>query len=66
MQEGLLAQTVSRADAQSITRSAGAMIEGGTVMPSLRATRRLTFSSNVVGCCIGKSVGRAPRRILSM
>src|SRR5215469_11477030 len=49
----------------STTRSARAMTVGGTVMPSPLATVRLMLSSNVVGCCIGRSEGFAPLRILS-
>ena len=49
----------------SITLSARAMTVGGTVIPSLLAVLRLTLSSNVVGCSIGRSLGFAPLRILS-
>src|SRR5262245_41572068 len=49
----------------SITLSARAMTVGGRVMPSLLAALRLMLNSNVIGCCIGKSVGLAPLRILS-
>ena len=38
----------------------------GNVIPSAFATFRLTANSNPVGRSIGKSVGRAPLRILSM
>src|SRR6185312_16289356 len=38
----------------------------GNVIPSAFATFRLTANSNRVGRSIGKSVGRAPLRILSM
>src|SRR6266478_4730811 len=48
----------------SITSSARARIDGGTVRPSALAVLRLTTSSNVVGCCTGKSAGLAPLRIL--
>lgn len=50
---------------QSMTRSARTSTDGGTVSPSARAVLRLTASSNVVGCSIGRSPGRAPLRILS-
>src|ERR1700731_4639733 len=48
----------------SITSSARARIDGGTVSPSALAVLRLTTSSNVVGCCTGRSAGLAPLRIL--
>jgi hypothetical protein len=48
-----------------ITSSACSMIDSGIVMPSARAVLRLTTSSNLVGCSIGKSPGLAPLRILS-
>src|SRR5215472_379000 len=44
----------------SITSSARTRIDGGTVMPSALAVLRLTTSSNVVGCCTGRSAGLAP------
>src|SRR5262249_48698468 len=46
------------------TTSARARIEGGTVMSSALAVLRLTTSSNLVGCCTGKSAGLAPLRII--
>jgi len=49
----------------SITLSARAITVGGTVMPSFLAVLTSMVSSNVVGCCIGKSAGLAPLRILS-
>ena len=49
----------------SITSSARASIEGGTVRPSAFAVFRLTISSNLVGCSTGVSEGLAPLRILS-
>src|SRR5262249_7626645 len=49
----------------SMTRSATARIEGGNVRPSAFAVFRLITSSNVVGCSIGRSRGRAPLRIQS-
>jgi hypothetical protein len=49
----------------SITSSAVASSEGGTVRPSAFAVLRLMTSSNLVGCSTGKSPGLAPLRILS-
>src|SRR5262245_9017949 len=59
---------VSRCSKQhpySITSSARASSEGGTVRPSAFAVLRLTTSSNLVGCSIGKLEGLAPFRIRS-
>src|SRR5882724_3811622 len=47
----------------SMTSSARARIEGGTVMPSALAVLRLTTSSKGVGCWTGRSAGFAPLRI---
>jgi hypothetical protein len=47
----------------SITSSARARIEGGTVRPSSLAVLRLTTSSNLVGCWTGRSAGLAPARM---
>ena len=53
-----------RSDApHSITSSARARIDGGTVRPSCLAVLRFTTSSNAVGCCTGRSAGFAPLRI---
>jgi hypothetical protein len=49
----------------SITSSARNRIEYGIVSPSALAVFRLTTSSNLVGCSIGRSAGLAPLRILS-
>src|SRR3984893_2147013 len=49
--------------AHSMTSSARARIDGGTERPSALAVLRLITSSNVVGCCIGRSAGLAPLRI---
>jgi len=49
----------------SISSSARASREGGTVRPSTLATLTLTTSSNAVGCSTGRSAGFAPFRILS-
>src|SRR5271169_4111270 len=48
----------------SITSSARARIDGGTVKPSALAVLRLTTSSKVVGCWTGRSAGFSPLRIL--
>src|SRR5262249_33876413 len=42
---------------QRITSSARSRIDSGIVMPSALAVFRLTTSSNLVGCSIGKSLG---------
>jgi hypothetical protein len=42
------------------------MTVGGTVMPSLLAVLTSMASSNVVGCCIGKSAGLAPLSRLAL
>src|ERR1700738_1751069 len=47
----------------SITSSARARIEGGTVMPSALAVLRLTNRPNVLACWTGRSAGLAPARI---
>src|SRR6266446_5428390 len=49
----------------SITSSAVASSEGGTVRPSAVAVVKLMTRSNLVGCSTGISAGFAPRRILS-
>ena len=49
----------------SITSSARERIDGGMVKPSALAVLRLTTSSNVVGCCTGRSAGLAPLAIRS-
>ena len=49
----------------SITLSACASKEVGTVTPSALAVLRLITSSNSVGCSIGRSAGLAPFNILS-
>src|SRR5262249_21829722 len=54
-----------RAAIYSISWSASVSTVHGTVTPSSFAVRRLTTSSNVVGCSMGMSAGFAPRRILS-
>src|SRR5262245_61084131 len=53
------------ASLHSITSSARASSEGGTVRPSALATLTLTTSSNLVDCSTGRSAGFAPFRILS-
>src|SRR6516162_9699031 len=47
----------------SITSSAIASSDGGTLKRSARAVLRLITSSNLVGCITGKSAGLAPLRI---
>ena len=49
----------------SITSSARASSVGGTVRPSALAVLRLTTSSNLVGCWIGKLPAFSPRRMRS-
>src|SRR6476646_10058061 len=49
----------------SITSSARASTEGGTVRPSALAVLRLIINSNLVGCSTGRSEGLVPLRILS-
>src|SRR5262245_55844524 len=51
--------------AHSITLSARARNDSGTVSASAFAVLRLTTSSNLVGCSIGRSVGLAPRKSLT-
>jgi len=43
-----------------ITSSARASSEGGTVSPSVLAVSTLITSSNLVGCCTGRSAGLTP------
>src|SRR5262249_25566620 len=47
----------------SMTSSARARIDGGTVGPSAVAVFKLMTSSNLVGCSIGRSAGSTPLRI---
>src|SRR5262245_30338499 len=49
----------------SITASARASSEGGTVMPSALAVLRLITSSYLVGACTGMSAGFSPLRMRS-
>src|SRR5262249_47566376 len=49
----------------SITSSAVAISDCGTVRPSALAVLRLIMKSNLVGCSTGRSAGLAPLRILS-
>src|SRR5262249_10316874 len=53
----------SEGSCYSLTSSARARIDGGTVRPSALAVLRLTTSSNLVGGSTGKSAGLAPLRI---
>ena len=59
-----LAPHQERGVGHSITSSARARIDGGTVRPSALAVLRLMASSKVVGCWTGRSAGLAPLRIL--
>jgi hypothetical protein len=47
----------------SITSSARASKEGGTIRPSALAVFMLITNSNLVGCSTGRSAGLAPLRI---
>jgi hypothetical protein len=49
----------------SITSSARASSEGGTVRPSALAVLRLITSSNLVGACTGRAAGFSPLRMRS-
>src|SRR5215467_3199016 len=49
----------------SITLSARIRKDSGIVNPSVLAVVKFTMRSNLVGCSIGRSVGFAPRSILS-
>ena len=51
--------------AYSITSSARASTDGGTVRPSALAVLRLMTSSYLVGACTGRSAGFSPLRIRS-
>src|SRR5262249_25603639 len=51
------------ASAHSITSSATASRDGGTVSPSIRAICALMTSSNLVDCTTGKSAGLPPLRM---
>jgi hypothetical protein len=53
------------APSHSITSSAVASRDGGTVMPSALAVLRFITSSNLVGCSMGRSPGLVPCGILS-
>ena len=51
--------------AYSITSSARASSEGGTVRPSALAVLRFITSSYLVGACTGRSLGFSPLRMRS-
>src|SRR5262249_40507287 len=53
------------ASLHSITSSARASSDGETSSPSTLAVVMLIMKSNLVGCSTGRSLGFAPRRILS-
>ena len=55
----------SKRHPHSITSSARASTDGGTVRPSALAVLRLMTSSNRVACSMGKSPGLSPLSILS-
>src|SRR5215471_6393105 len=61
---GTAEQDRNVAPPHSMTSSARARIEGGTVSPSALAVLSLTTSSNVVGCWTGISAGFSPLRTL--
>src|SRR5262249_22883886 len=56
-------QSDERAALHSITSSARASTFGGISRPMAFAVLRLIVSSNLVGCSIGRSAGRAPCKI---
>jgi hypothetical protein len=49
----------------SITSSASCCIDSGTERPGAFAVLRLMASSNLVGCCTGRSAGLLPMRMRS-
>src|SRR5262249_8298602 len=51
------------ASPHSITSSARAISDAGTLRPSVRAVFRLMTSSNFVGCSTGRSDGLSPLRM---
>src|SRR6516165_1099060 len=53
-----------RSSGHSMTSSARARIDGGTVRPSAFAVLRLTTSSKVAACWTGRSAGFSPLSIL--
>src|SRR5262245_6834457 len=57
-------EQVQRICSYSITSSAAADNPIGTSRPSALAVLRLMTSSNLVGCCTGKSAGFSPLRTL--
>jgi len=59
----VLGELTRLAHDHSMTSSARARIDGGTVMPRASAVFKLTTSSKVVGCWTGRSAGFAPLRI---
>jgi len=56
---------LQQATPHSITSSARPSTIEGMVRPSAFAVTKLMTSSNLVGCSTGRSLGFAPRRILS-
>jgi hypothetical protein len=55
----------SKKPCHSITSSAMASNLSGTVRPSALAVLRLITSSNLVGCCTGRSAGLSPLKMRS-
>src|SRR6185295_13388701 len=62
---GMRSQEPLRQQCHSITRSARARSEAGSLMPSVRAAARSTTKSYLSGCSIGMSAGFAPLRMRS-
>src|SRR5262249_50853507 len=58
-----LEQLQQTEQAYSITSSARASSDGGTVRPIVLAVCRLMTNSNLVGCRIGRSAGCSPLRM---
>ena len=56
----------SKAGSYSITSSAVASSDDGTVRPRMRAVTTLMTSSNLVACTTGKSAGFSPLRMRPM
>jgi hypothetical protein len=59
-------EQLQQGSSYSITSSAMANSEGGTVRPGVVAVLRLMISSNLVGACTGRSDAFAPRRMRSI
>jgi hypothetical protein len=61
--EGIDAECHLQTSAYSITSSAIASSDGGTVMPSILAVWALMTKSNLDACTTGRSAGLAPLRM---